>query len=379
MGPSKAYSQRLRFCGYCTSSIQATAPKLTERRVQTLKPILHTLLIPNSLIHLSLANNKQLKATGWRLVGVYLSKAVTLQFLDISQNNLDKRSVEYIAAALGTITPSLPTNPNDTPTSIPSTPSAEPTIEPPLLPPKPERPTLATLRIDDCNLRYPALEVLAQAVRNSPLQHISLRNNRISSQSAVALAIMIKDYPDAITQPSQSNITPTSTPPPGSPVQGHPPPFPGATHQLKSLYASSPAASVVRQAVINQTAQATIPPSATTYTPYIPRSKRGALVAAVSQQSSTERERQVPVISTSLGGGVTTATRPAPLPNPNHPSPREVVNAAQAAARNAGPSAALLDKVRALDNLPRLGALKTLDLRGNDLRVSTVPMQERFC
>jgi protein phosphatase 1 regulatory subunit 37 len=35
-----------------------------------------------------------------------------------------------------------------------------------------------------------------------------------------------------------------------------------------------------------------------------------------------------------------------------------------------GPSVALLDKVRALDSLPRLGALKTLDLKGNDLRVS---------
>jgi hypothetical protein len=34
-----------------------------------------------------------------------------------------------------------------------------------------------------------------------------------------------------------------------------------------------------------------------------------------------------------------------------------------------GPSAALLDKVRALDALPRVGALRTLDLRGNDLRV----------
>ncbi len=34
-----------------------------------------------------------------------------------------------------------------------------------------------------------------------------------------------------------------------------------------------------------------------------------------------------------------------------------------------GPSAALLDRVRALDSLPRLGALRTLDLKGNDLRV----------
>lgn len=37
-----------------------------------------------------------------------------------------------------------------------------------------------------------------------------------------------------------------------------------------------------------------------------------------------------------------------------------------------GPSAALLDKVRALDALPRLGELRTLDLRGNDIRVSIV-------
>lgn len=36
-----------------------------------------------------------------------------------------------------------------------------------------------------------------------------------------------------------------------------------------------------------------------------------------------------------------------------------------------GPSVALLDKVRALDTLPRLGALRTLDLKGNDIRVST--------
>lgn len=33
-------------------------------------------------------------------------------------------------------------------------------------------------------------------------------------------------------------------------------------------------------------------------------------------------------------------------------------------------SAALLDNIRSLDHLPRLGSLTTLDLRGNDLRVS---------
>jgi len=147
-----------------------SVPELTGRCVQTLKPILDTLLIPNCLLHLSLANSEQLKATGWRLVGVYLSKAVTLQFLDISQNNLDKHAIEYIAAALGTISPSLPTSSTDTLTSIPSTPTVEHNFEPPLASPKPSKHKLVTLRIDDCNLRYPSLELLAQAVWNSPLQ-----------------------------------------------------------------------------------------------------------------------------------------------------------------------------------------------------------------
>lgn len=40
-----------------------------------------------------------------------------------------------------------------------------------------------------------------------------------------------------------------------------------------------------------------------------------------------------------------------------------------------GPSAALLDKVRALDALPRIGSLKTLDLKGNDIRVRFVGFQ----
>lgn len=43
-----------------------------------------------------------------------------------------------------------------------------------------------------------------------------------------------------------------------------------------------------------------------------------------------------------------------------------------------GPSVALLDKVRALDALPRLGALRTLDLRGNDIRVRVL-RGDRLC
>jgi protein phosphatase 1 regulatory subunit 37 len=55
-----------------------------------------------------------------------------------------------------------------------------------------------------------------------------------------------------------------------------------------------------------------------------------------------------------------------------HPTPNAPTVNGHGTPHNSGPSAALLDKVRALDSLPRLGALRTLDLKGNDLRVSLV-------
>lgn len=73
----------------------------------------------------------------------------------------------------------------------------------------------------------------------------------------------------------------------------------------------------------------------------------------------------MPIITSSSQGGVT--TRHLNLP---HNAVPVVSGFESSARRDAGPSAALLDKVRALDALPRLGALRTLDLKGNDLRVS---------
>jgi protein phosphatase 1 regulatory subunit 37 len=94
------------------------------------------------------------------------------------------------------------------------------------------------------------------------------------------------------------------------------------------------------------------PPSGlqTTYTPYVPRARR-------------QPAASVPIITSSSRGGVT--TRHAVSDHSNHASKGSVRH-------DAGPSAALLDKVRALDALPRIGALRTLDLRGNDLRVGTL-------
>jgi len=101
------------------------------------------------------------------------------------------------------------------------------------------------------------------------------------------------------------------------------------------------------------------------FTPYIPRSRRGAPVSTGPNPLSPTGH-PIPIITSSAQGGITTR-HPVSHSSPSHgqdPSanqPRHVQ----------GPSAALLDKVRALDTLPRLGALRTLDLKGNDLRVSS--------
>lgn len=102
-------------------------------------------MIPGTLSYLSIVSNRRLKAPAFRLVGAYATKvrkivyvgldpvqkpwqARSLQFLDVSQNSLDKKSVEYIVAALS---------------------------------PAPESGILS-LRLDDCQLRPAALETLCE-------------------------------------------------------------------------------------------------------------------------------------------------------------------------------------------------------------------------
>ena len=74
--------------------------------------------------------------------------------------------------------------------------------------------------------------------------------------------------------------------------------------------------------------------------------------------------KPIPIITSSAQGGVT-ARHPVPPP-PSHPA--HANGRALDTTLKHGPSAALLEQVRALDNLPRLGALQTLDLKGNDIR-----------
>ena len=197
----------------------------------------------------------------------------------------------------------------------------------------------------------------ARVVRTSSLRNISLRHNKITAMGggAVALALMIRDYPDVV---SGSGTGTPGSPSPASPAFMSPPPspLPSAAH-LPPPMRTGPIPPPPRH------------PSAlgpqTTYTPYIPRSKRAAVPATQPPNPLSATGQPVPIITSNSHGGVTTR-HPAP-----GPAKTEGVGVNGAPVHGGdGPSAALLDKVRALDTLPRLGALRTLDLRGNDLRVS---------
>ncbi|KAH7929207.1 RNI-like protein [Leucogyrophana mollusca] len=297
-----------------------------------LKPLLHALLIPGTLVFLSVASNRRIKAPGFRLLGAYVARAKSLQFLDLSQTTLDKKSIDPSPA---------------TDTTLPNT-------------------GLVSLRLDDCALKPAALEALSRTVRTSSLRNISLRHNRITATGAVALALMIRDYPDAIPVPG----APSS--PAGSVSAFSPPPSP-----------MSPSFPNPQSPATNANANAPPPrppprhPAAagpqTTYTPYIPRARRApaAVPAHANSYAYTNplsaTGHPVPIITSNSQGGITT----------RHEAGGGLVNGSASAGGSAithnnahaqGPSAALLDKVRALDTLPRLGALRTLDLRGNDLR-----------
>lgn len=169
---------------------------------------------------------------------------------------------------------------------------------------------------------------------------------------------MIKDYPDrfptngsasssAVTSPVSGSSTPSLLSPPSTPTIPHSP------SPVLTLPPPPPRPGPILPPPRHPTAG---PP--TTYTPYIPRSKRAAAAAANPSNTNplSPSGQPIPIIASSAQGGVTARHPIPPATNGQH--------------TDHGHSAALLDKVRALDALPRLGALRTLDLRGNDIRVS---------
>ncbi|WWC69798.1 uncharacterized protein I206_103741 [Kwoniella pini CBS 10737] len=353
---------------------------------ESLKPILHALLISGTLPNLSLKGNKKIKPGGWRLLAVFLKRARSLRYIDLSETTWDKKSIEYLVQALtSTQIKATESTPN---TGVSSDASAQLDVDhdakviahhmansidaadakrtskdaygsfippAPLLKEHEESSTPAavqTLRLDGCALRANVLETLAQGVRSSDLKNISLRRNRIGPLGAVALALMIRDYPDSTLV--MSSLSPGLSPNPStqSPLL------------VPSDAASSP----------NPT---NLPPTV----PYAARTRKP------HPPLLDERDLPpIPLVISSPTGGVTSRTVPdgyKPPPPPKHPlvMPGGGNSAMQDAGNFpitaegkmsnpelGGASMALQRSVRALDGVERIGRLLTLDLKSNEIK-----------
>lgn len=70
------------------------------RHSQSLRPLLHALLVSGSIPTVSIANNKRIKARGWKYIAVFVRKARFLRYLDVSENTIDKKAADHLAQAL---------------------------------------------------------------------------------------------------------------------------------------------------------------------------------------------------------------------------------------------------------------------------------------
>ncbi|KAI9308874.1 hypothetical protein BJ944DRAFT_259477 [Cunninghamella echinulata] len=126
-----------------------------------IKILLHSLLIVNTLQHLNLADNSNIRTNGFKYISIFVKNAVNLESLDLCGTLPDKKSMYYFSQALN----SLDANNQ-----------------------------LKTLLMDDCQLRPPQLEYLSNAIRKTKITYLSLRKNRFLNQSAISIGVMLRDY-----------------------------------------------------------------------------------------------------------------------------------------------------------------------------------------
>ncbi|GAA6058458.1 hypothetical protein JCM3770_002732 [Rhodotorula araucariae] len=349
---------------------------------ESLRPLLHALLVSASIPTVNLAGNKRIRARGWKYIAVFVRKATFLRYLDLSEMSLDRRAAEYLVQAVSPALP--PPAPPPAPPLVPlGTPansngeahaevkrrnpvaglwdesdesdeegvdatvrvdeqgaeggadggaegeqrqelSLEAVAEPaeteqasqrePLFDTAPllkedwggGAAAVLSLRLDNCGLRGPALEVLAAGIRTSELKHISLRKNRINAAGAVSLAVLIRDYPLS-SDPSSTFASATAMP------------F-GASSVLTPN--DSPAISAL---------------------------------AFEPTNSVSARQHRLPASAAALPSSVSADQEAEP---PFAPADREAWRLSEARTRLR----------KQLDGLPRIGALLTLDIKGNDIR-----------
>ena len=383
----------------------------------TLKSILHALLVSGTLPNLSIASNRKIRFRGWKYVAIFMRRARALRYLDLSENSIDRLSLEHLLAVItkppAAVTYSRATQRNakakaeENGSKLSKTDgdgdaadededgdsddeffddSGEPLMPTaPLLrdvsdDPDPPSSAVISLRLENCGLKAASLEMLSQAVRFSDIRHLSLRRNRIGQLASVALAIMLKDYPDSV-----SALEPQ---PAGAP---------------KSYFDSTAAASA-------STSSASILVGRDT-----PDRSGRTTLRPTDAQASPERERSyspglpdVPVIVSSPGGGVTSRKMRAHHANGDSrpttfygahpeqlqdamqtsigsatadfelhltPQQRNEIRSQSAPNLSEEQAVAMYQAKRAqriLADLPRVGNLLTLDLKSNDIRGGVV-------
>ncbi|ORZ23359.1 hypothetical protein BCR42DRAFT_134371 [Absidia repens] len=154
--------------------------KLTLKNCQledeALKVILHSLLVVNRLQHLDLSDNKKIQVNGFKYISIFIKNASSLETIDLSGTNPDKRSIQYISQALS-YTTKITTTTTDSAKAAAS--------------------KLTNLIMDNCNLRQQQLESLSNVIRRSSVSYLSLRGNRINQQGAICIGVMLRDYDDS--------------------------------------------------------------------------------------------------------------------------------------------------------------------------------------
>lgn len=211
----------------------------------SVKSILHALLVSGTLPNLSIASNRKIRFRGWRFVAIFMRRARALRYLDLSENSIDRTSLEHLLAVI-TKPPAAvthyraPQRPGKQAASKGMELGSKSTADgsndkanagedgqdandedgdsddeffddsgEPLMPtapllrdvsddPDPPTSAIISLRLENCGLKAASLEMLSQAVRFSDIRHLSLRRNKIGQLASVALAMMLKDYPDSV-------------------------------------------------------------------------------------------------------------------------------------------------------------------------------------
>ncbi|TKY85466.1 hypothetical protein EX895_005628 [Sporisorium graminicola] len=389
----------------------------------TVKSILHALLVSGTLPNLSIASNRKIRFRGWKYVAIFMRRARALRYLDLSESSIDRLSLEHILAVITkppaavtharvpqrTLKQAAKAKADDSKAKAEADGEADDNVDDdgdgsdneffddsgePLMPtapllrdvsddPDPPSSAIISLRLENCGLKAASLEMLSQAVRFSDIRHLSLRRNKIGQLASVALAIMLKDYPD-----SMSALDPTAS---------------GASTRHPYSYFDSAAPA----------------PSASSGGTGAAADRHGRTLRASDAQTTPEHHPrsyspglpEVPVIVSSPGGGVTSRRMPGQLhanggadhrPTTFYGAHTEQLQDAMQTSiagpagelelsltpqqrldirQNSAPGLSEEEAIaiyqakrarRILADLPRVGNLLTLDLKSNDIRGGVV-------